>query len=87
MNSCIELHSPKNIMLETVHFFLVLLYSNDHRPKTLCFFSAHAGGTEVVRNKRGQEKQKPSVVHDYNYNMSGVDRKDQVLDLTKTFKS
>ena len=33
----------------------------------------------TVTNQRGNEKQKPSMVNDYNDSMSSIDRSDQML--------
>jgi len=46
----------------------VLMISNAHAPKMM-----------PVTNRRGEEKQKPNMVKDYNDSMSGIDRSDQML--------
>lgn len=50
----------------------------DKRP-VLMISNAHVPNLTNVTNRRGQEKQKPNLVKDYNDCMSGIDRSDQMM--------
>ena len=56
----------------------------------LMICNAHIPKVTTVTNRRGNEKQKPNIVKDYNNSMSGIDRSDQMLfyhsGLRKTLK-
>ena len=45
----------------------------------LSISNAHVPQMVPVTNRRGEEKMKPNLIGDYNANMSGVDRSDQML--------
>ena len=45
----------------------------------LMISNAHIQKMATVTNQRGNEKQKPSMVKDYNNSMSSIDRSDQML--------
>lgn len=45
----------------------------------LMISNAHVPTMTAVTNRRGQEKQKPNMVKDYNNSMSGIDCSDQML--------
>lgn len=64
---------------------LMVLKWKDKRD-VLMITTLHGPGSENITNKRGTEKQKPSVVVDYNRHMSGVDRSDQMLSYYTTPK-
>ena len=50
----------------------------DKRP-VLMISNAHVPNLTNVTNRRGQEKQKPNLVNDYNDCMSEIDRSDQMM--------
>ena len=71
----------------------VLMISKAHIPKMrdiLTIYNAHIPKMATVTNRRGNEKQKPNMVKDYNNSMSGINRSDQMLsyhfDLTKNLR-
>ena len=71
----------------------VLMIPKAHIPKMrdiLTIYNAHIPKMATVTNRRGNEKQKPNMVKDYNNSMSGINRSDQMLsyhfDLTKNLR-
>lgn len=45
----------------------------------LAISTKHKANIKKITNKRGVEKEKPELIHDYNQNMSGIDRTDQMV--------
>ncbi|KAJ8959751.1 hypothetical protein NQ314_006180 [Rhamnusium bicolor] len=57
----------------------VLVLKWKDKRKVLVISAKHTAASDKCNNKRGVEKEKPICVIDYNQNMSGVDRSDQMI--------
>ena len=60
------------------------------KPDVLMISNAHIPKMTTVTNRRGNKKQKPNMMKDYNNSMSSIDHSDQMLSyhsgLRKTFR-